>query len=248
MHSFVTSERSLEAFESEVSTRPELSAERDLSAAVALRRELAPGLSATAGHLLLALRVDAATLAAALTIPLPASSAREQAEATFREHTRDLIASIERLTRIRWNQVDEDGAETLRRMFVALAKDLRAVVALLALRVEAMETGAAVLDDAQLRQLGRETLDVYAPLANRLGIWQLKLELENRALLLVDPVGYRRIVEQLSETEEERDAYVRTLIDTLKSHLAQSGVPVEITGRSKHVFSIYKKMQTKHVD
>ncbi|MQA00229.1 MAG: RelA/SpoT family protein [Dehalococcoidia bacterium] len=131
-------------------------------------------------------------------------------------------------------------AETLRKMFLAMAEDVRVVIIKLADRLHNMRTLEHLPPERQ-HPIARETMDIYAPLASRLGIWQFKWELEDLAFRYVDPEGYRRTAEMVSAKRSERERYVRRVESELRGALEEAGVEAEVTGRVKHLYSIYDK-------
>ncbi|HEX7914480.1 bifunctional (p)ppGpp synthetase/guanosine-3',5'-bis(diphosphate) 3'-pyrophosphohydrolase, partial [Rudaea sp.] len=139
------------------------------------------------------------------------------------------------------------NAEGLRRLLLAIIKDLRVVFILLARQLARLRA-AERLEPEQRRELAQLTADIHAPLANRLGIWQLKWELEDLAFRYLQPDTYRRIVRLLDERRSERDGFIETTIRTLRGALDKAGVKADIAGRSKHITSIWKKMQRKGGD
>jgi len=194
------------------------------------------------------LRVDPPALAAALLAPLVVDG--DQPAASFRERfggeVADLLDGVARLARIQWDRIEEEAAETLRKMFLAMARDVRVVLVVLAIRVRKMRelrVDSASVVDAE--RVARETLEVFAPLANRLGIWQLKWELEDGALRVLEPEVFHEITRLLEESRAERQAFITAVMETLKAELDAAGVAASMKGRAKHVYSIYKKMQRK---
>jgi len=139
------------------------------------------------------------------------------------------------------------NAEGLRRLLLAIIKDLRVVFILLARQLARLRA-AERLEPEQRRELAQLTVDIHAPLANRLGIWQLKWELEDLAFRYLQPDTYRRIVRLLDERRSERDGFIETTIRMLRGALDKAGVKADIAGRSKHIYSIWKKMQRKGGD
>lgn len=137
--------------------------------------------------------------------------------------------------------------ENARRMLLAIAEDVRAILVVLAERVHLMRA-AKQLPEARRRELGHESLRLYAPLANRLGVWQLKWELEDLALRYTDPGEYQRIARLLRERRGERQAYIAHVIAILEREFERVGLRASISGRPKHIFSIWRKMQRKQVD
>ncbi|RYZ68988.1 MAG: bifunctional (p)ppGpp synthetase/guanosine-3',5'-bis(diphosphate) 3'-pyrophosphohydrolase, partial [Lysobacteraceae bacterium] len=136
--------------------------------------------------------------------------------------------------------------EGLRRLLLSIVNDLRVVPILLARQVARMRA-AARLPAAERRALAQLTRDIHAPLANRLGIWQLKWELEDLAFRHLEPDTYRHLAQQLDEKRAGRERYIEGVKQTLRAALAEHGVAAEISGRPKHIYSIWRKMQKKQV-
>lgn len=137
--------------------------------------------------------------------------------------------------------------EALRKMLLAFAQDIRVVLIRLASRLQSLRYYAAE-KVAPPPDVARETLEIYAPLANRLGIWQLKWELEDLAFRFEDPVTYKRIAKLLDEKRVEREAYVAEAIGRLQRELAAAHIQAEVSGRPKHIYSIWRKMRGKELD
>ncbi|KVZ56849.1 RelA/SpoT family protein [Burkholderia ubonensis] len=137
--------------------------------------------------------------------------------------------------------------EALRKMLLAFAQDIRVVLIRLASRLQSLRYYAAA-KIAPPPDVARETLEIYAPLANRLGIWQLKWELEDLAFRFEDPVTYKRIAKLLDEKRVEREAYVAEAIGRLQRELAAAHIQAEVSGRPKHIYSIWRKMRGKELD
>ena len=138
-------------------------------------------------------------------------------------------------------------AESLRKLLLAMAEDVRVVLIKLADRLHNMRT-LQHLDPERQRRIARETLDIYAPLANRLGIWQIKWELEDLALRYLEPAAYQSLAAQLAEKREDRERYIERVIALLQQELQKTGVTASVTGRPKHINSIWRKMQRKRLD
>jgi guanosine-3',5'-bis(diphosphate) 3'-pyrophosphohydrolase len=136
------------------------------------------------------------------------------------------------------------ASETLRKTFLAMGDDVRVVLIKLADRLHNMRTLGYVPEEKR-RRIGKQTLEIYAPLASRLGIWQIKWELEDLAFRYVDPERYKEIADQLTERRPDREAQIEKIIEKLEEVLAQSNIQVEISGRPKHIYSIYRKMVKK---
>ena len=192
---------------------------------------------------LLQLGLDPATVAAGM---LAAGIADDIADVRERygDEIAGLLEAVGRLRRISWNQLEREATENLRKMFLALASDARGVLIALAERTQRMREIKG-LDDDERRALARETMEVYAPLANRLGVWQLKWELEDLAFRYLEPQTYREIGKLLSEKRAARRHTIDEVIAALQAELDAAGIEGKITGRPKHIFSIYKKMKRK---
>jgi len=142
---------------------------------------------------------------------------------------------------------EQAQAESLRKMLLAMAEDVRVVLIKLADRLHNMRT-LAVLPAEKQQRIARETMDIYAPLANRLGIWQVKWELEDLSLRYLEPEAYKEIAGWLAEKRVDREAYIARFVENLAQELKTSGVAAEVTGRVKHIYSIWRKMQRKGKD
>ena len=135
-------------------------------------------------------------------------------------------------------------SETLRKTFLAMGDDVRVVLIKLADRLHNMRT-LGYMPEEKRRRIGKQTLEIYAPLANRLGIWQIKWELEDLAFRYVDPDKYKEIADQLTERRPDREAQIDQIVDKLQRILTTNNIKVEISGRPKHIYSIYRKMKKK---
>jgi GTP pyrophosphokinase len=144
----------------------------------------------------------------------------------------------------RRNRKRDLAAETLRKTFLAMDSDVRVVLIKLADRLHNMRTLGA-FPEAKRRRIAQETLDIFAPLANRLGIWQIKWELEDLGFRYTNPEKYKEIAEQLAERRDSREAEIQQISEAISKLLVASGIKVEISGRSKHIYSIYHKMIEK---
>ncbi|HAF56518.1 MAG TPA: GTP pyrophosphokinase [Thauera sp.] len=137
--------------------------------------------------------------------------------------------------------------EVLRKMLLAMVEDIRVVLVRLASRTQTLRYYTDLPGDARV-EVARESLDIYAPLANRLGVWQIKWELEDLSFRFIEPDTYKRIAKMLDERRVEREQFIHDAIERLKSELAAVGIEAEITGRAKHIYSIYNKMRKKRLD
>ncbi|MFO7561411.1 MAG: bifunctional (p)ppGpp synthetase/guanosine-3',5'-bis(diphosphate) 3'-pyrophosphohydrolase [Enhygromyxa sp.] len=166
-------------------------------------------------------------------------------DAELRAEVDALIHGVERLAAIHWDALDEESAESLRTMFVAMAADVRVVLITLSDRLEVIRELRTLDDPATRRRIATETRDVFAPLANRLGIWQLKWELEDLALRELEPKIYLELKAKLAARRSDRERAVAEVVELLRGELDRAGIVAEVNGRSKHIYSIYKKMLRK---
>jgi GTP pyrophosphokinase len=141
---------------------------------------------------------------------------------------------------------DEQESESLRKMFLAMAEDIRVVIIKLADRLHNMRT-LDPLPAERRKTIARETLEIFAPLANRLGVWQWKEELEDLSFRYLDPATYAEITSFIQERHPEREASIHRHIEALRHKLTEEGIEADITGRPKHIYSIYRKMQRKGI-
>jgi len=194
------------------------------------------------------MQMDAETIAAALLhdVPEDTTITLDDIRNQFGEKVVRLVDGVTKLERIEWTAGKEDSskAESLRKMFLAMADDVRVVLIKLADRLHNMRTIGAMSERSQ-RANAQETLEIYAPLANRLGIWQIKSELEDLAFRTLEPDRYRAIDASLEAQGGNRTAYINRVIETLKEALGAAGIPSEVYGRAKHLWSIARKMDQK---
>ena len=163
----------------------------------------------------------------------------------FGETVAELVDGVTKLTNIEVDSMDEKQALNLRKMFLAMSRDIRVVIVKLADRLHNMRTLAALREDRRLFK-ARETMDVYAPLADRLGMSSIKWELEDLSFFYLEPEAYQRIARMVAESREVRERYLAETIKTLDEELRRVGLTgFSIKGRSKHYWSIYQKMRRK---
>jgi len=198
---------------------------------------------------LLDLRLDPATIAAGLLHDVPEDTdvTVEEIREAFGDEIATLVDGVTKLSRISWTSLEEEEAESLRKIFLAMVDDIRVILIRLADRLHNMQTLGALPEDRRT-EIAQETLDIFAPLAHRLGMWQIKEELEDLALRYLEPDSYRRVVELMDERRTVRERYVDEVADVLRKALAEEGIRTEVTGRRKHIYSIYQKMQKKGTD
>ncbi len=200
------------------------------------------------------LNLDHETLAAAMLhdVVEDTDSTLEDVQNEFGPVIARMVDGVTKLERIGEFQkagesIDENQAENLRKLLLAMAEDVRVVLIKLADRLHNMRT-LEHLDRDSRRRIARETLDIYAPLANRLGIWQVKWELEDLSLRYLEPEAYQELVRLLAESREDREGYIARVIELLDSELKKAGIKATVTGRPKHINSIWRKMQRKRLD
>ena len=161
-----------------------------------------------------------------------------------------LVDGVTKMSSISDFKIGSDGgkenikAESLRKLLLAMAEDVRVVLIKMADRLHNMRTLKYLAEDKQ-RRIARETMDIYAPLANRLGIWQIKWELEDLSFRYLDPATYKQVAKFLDERRVDRQEYINGAIAILEKELEKAGVKADIKGRPKHIFSIWKKMKNK---
>jgi GTP pyrophosphokinase len=200
------------------------------------------------------LKLDATSVRAALLLGLPALAGfdAEALEEAFGAEIGEIVVGVARMGAIRATQggvASEERdlqAENLRKMLLAMVEDIRVVLIKLAERTHALRflIGSEDSGDA-LAQAARETLDLFAPLANRLGVGQLKWELEDLSLRALEPEAYQRIAKLLDERRLDRQHYIDSVQATLKRELAAAGIETDVSGRAKHIYSIWNKMRRK---
>ena len=157
------------------------------------------------------------------------------------------LAYIDTMSKMGSRDIEAQEAESLRKMFLAMADDVRVVLIKLADRLHNMRTLGSLSPERRER-IARETLEIYAPLANRLGIWQMKWELEDLGLRHYDPETYHHIAELIAEKRDEREVYIRKVISELQARLRLEGIAADVEGRPKHIYSIYRKMLRKDIE
>jgi RelA/SpoT family (p)ppGpp synthetase len=157
------------------------------------------------------------------------------------------LTHIDTVSKMESRDLEAQEAESLRKMFLAMAEDVRVVLIKLADRLHNMRTLGSLPAERRVR-IARETLEIFAPLANRLGIWRVKWELEDLGLRYYDPEAYQEIAGLIAERRESRERYVQRVVAELQTRLRLEGIEAEVEGRSKHIYSIYRKMKRKGVE
>ena len=165
----------------------------------------------------------------------------------FGDEVAMLIDGVTKLGRLQYKSKEEAQLESYRKMFLAMAKDIRVIMIKLADRLHNMRTLKYMREDKQKR-IARETIEIYAPLANRLGISSIKWELEDLCLRYLEPEIYYDLVENVKQKRKERQTFIDTSIEQIKEKLAEAHIKADISGRAKHFYSIYKKMKRDNKD
>ncbi|MGI6124648.1 MAG: RelA/SpoT family protein, partial [Acetivibrionales bacterium] len=169
----------------------------------------------------------------------------EQIKKQFSTEIAELVEGVTKLTKIPYTSKQEIQAENFRKMFLAMAKDIRVIIIKLGDRLHNMRTLKFMAKDKQL-QKARETMEIYAPLAHRLGIHKIKWELEDLSFRYIDEKAYYDLVEKIAKKRKEREEYINNVIEDVKKKTAEVGINTSIKGRAKHLYSIYKKMNTQN--
>ncbi len=212
--------------------------------------------SLAVAHILVDLNLDYETIAAAILHDVVEDSAVqfEEIETQFGARIAGLVDGVTKMKVIQEFQPgagasrkEHAQAESLRKMLLAMAEDVRVVLIKLADRLHNMRTLGALPADKQ-RRIARETMDIFAPLANRLGIWQIKWELEDLSFRYLESEAYRKIAGFLAERRVDREAYIEQFMALLRGELVKAGIRAEVSGRAKHIYSIWRKMIRKHKD
>ena len=189
------------------------------------------------------LRMDTATVAAGLLhdVVEDTHATEEEIQGHFGSEVAALVDGVTKLSRIPFSTREEAQAENIRKMVLAMSKDIRVILVKLADRLHNMRT-LEPLPEAKRQLIARETLDIYAPLAHRLGIYWIKAELEDLSLRYLDSEAYQDLATRIARKRQEREGDINEAIGVLERKLAEVDIKAQITGRPKHFYSIYKKM------
>ncbi|MEX2046679.1 MAG: bifunctional (p)ppGpp synthetase/guanosine-3',5'-bis(diphosphate) 3'-pyrophosphohydrolase [Chloroflexota bacterium] len=203
---------------------------------------------AAVAMLIAELGMEAATIAATLLHDVPEDTPRtaEGIRLEFGDEIGRLVEGVTKLGRLQGQSRDAHQAENIRKMFLAMADDLRVVIIKLCDRLHNMRTLAALPPEKQQR-IARQTIEIYAPLAHRLGIWQIKWELEDLAFKYLEAEQYKEVAEQLAARRQVRERSIDQAMKRLASELEKLGIRAELSGRAKHLWSIAQKMRRKSV-
>jgi GTP pyrophosphokinase len=198
-------------------------------------------------YYLATLQMDAETLAAGLLhdVPEDTDMTIQDIEKRFGREVARLVDGVTKLSKFgSARTMEEQQAENIRKMFMAMAEDVRVVIIKLADRLHNMRTLGFLAPEKQTR-IARQTMEIYAPLAHRLGMWQIKWELEDLSFKYIAPDKYRQLVDMLADRRKARESFINKSIQILRRELAKMSITAEISGRPKHLYSIYKKMERK---
>ena len=198
-------------------------------------------------EILVDLGLDAETIAGALLHDVieDTPATEEDVRENFGDGVLTLVSGVTKLDKIVFKSQEEEEAENFRKIFIAMAKDIRVIIIKLADRLHNMRS-LNFLSKERQQKMARETLDIYAPIAGRLGISQIKCELEDLCLKYLDPGAFEYLVENIHQKLEERNRFVDYVVEEINAILKESNIHGEVFGRPKHFYSIYKKMKEKH--
>ena len=188
------------------------------------------------------LEMDKETIAAGLLHDVVEDTGMtlEELSKEFGSEVAFLVDGVTKLTQLSWDKDKvEIQAENLRKMFLAMAKDIRVIIIKLADRLHNMRTGQFWKPEKQ-KEKARETLEIYAPIADRLGISKIKIELDDLSLKFIEPQIYYDLVEKVNQRKDSRDAFVQEIVEEVRNHMKEAGIEATVDGRAKHFFSIYK--------
>ena len=195
-------------------------------------------------YILATIGLDDSTICAALLHDIAEDTevTIKDLEKEFSPEIAEMVDGVTKLGNLKYTSAEEQQVENYRKMFLAMGKDIRVILIKLADRLHNMRTLKYLKRDRQIA-ISKETADLYAPLANRLGIYSLKWELEDLSFKYLYPEEYREIVEGIDKKREERLSFIQMIIEQINTELKKQKIDAEITGRAKHLYSIYRKMQ-----
>lgn len=194
------------------------------------------------------LGLDEDTICAALLHDVleDTNTSYEDLEKEFNEEVAYMVDGVTKLSKLQYASVEEQQVENYRKMFLAMGKDIRVILIKLADRLHNMRTLKFLSRDRQIAN-AKETMELYAPLANRLGVYSLKWELEDLSFKYLYPEDFREIVEGIDKKREERLKFIDQIMEQIKAELKKQKIEAEVTGRAKHFYSIYRKMKRDNV-
>ncbi|MDA1191674.1 MAG: bifunctional (p)ppGpp synthetase/guanosine-3',5'-bis(diphosphate) 3'-pyrophosphohydrolase [Candidatus Poribacteria bacterium] len=200
-------------------------------------------------RILTTLRMDVPTLCSGLLHDVLEDTeiTQEQLADAFTPEIAILVDAVTKLSALEFRRVEERQAENYRKMVIAMARDVRVIIVKLADRLHNMET-IQYMPEARQRGIAKETLEIYAPLAHRLGIHRMRVDLEDLAFKVLDPPMYREIAQRVAEKRDEREAYTERMAKEIRMELERNGIKdADVFGRPKHLYSIYQKMTVRGV-
>ena len=197
-------------------------------------------------QILAELGIDTVAIQAALLHDVPEDTeySLTDVEEKFGAEVAQLVDGVTKLSKFSTHSHEQQQAENIRKMLLAMAQDIRVVLIKLADRLHNMRTLHGLPPDKQLR-IARQTMEIYAPLAERLGIWQMKWELEDLAFKVLEPERFRELARLLDTRRKGRESYIDRAIAELRPRLEAAGIEADLQGRPKHIYSIWKKMERK---
>jgi len=195
-------------------------------------------------RILAEMEMDRSTIAAAILHDVVEDTVvtSEEVATRYGPEIAQLVDGVTKLTQIPYQSKEDAQVENLRKMFLAMAKDIRVIIIKLADRLHNMRT-LGNLPPAKQERIARETLDIYAPIAHRLGIWKIKWDLEDLCLRYLDPEAYREIADRVAKKRTERETAVDAVVAQLREQFGALGIDADVTGRPKHFYSIYSKLK-----
>ncbi len=199
-------------------------------------------------NILANLKMDDATICAALLHDVVEDTdiTKEDIVREFGEEIAEMVEGVTKLGKIKYVTIEEQQVENYRKMFLAMGKDIRVILIKLADRLHNMRTLSYLRRDRQIAN-AKETMELYAPLANRLGIYSLKWELEDLAFKYLQPEEYKELILGIEKKREERLEFIDKIMEEIKQALKKAKITAEMTGRAKHLYSIYRKMQRDNI-
>ncbi len=199
--------------------------------------------------LLADMRLDVVSVAAGLLHDVieDTHATAEEIEEMFGPEVRHIVSGVTKLSTLPFSSAQAREAESIRKMLLAMADDIRVILIKLADRLHNMRTLQYHNSQAKQRKIAKETLDIYAPLASRLGMFTIKNELENIAFKYVLPEEYAKIDSLVAKGKSERDKYIESVKTLIQNKMAENNLPCEVLGRYKHYYSIYQKMMNQNL-
>ncbi len=199
-------------------------------------------------YILASLGLDTSTICSALLHDIieDTNITKQDLVQIFGGEIAELVDGVTKLGRLQYASMEEQQVENYRKMFLAMGKDIRVILIKLADRLHNMRTLKYLSRDRQIAN-AHETMDLYAPLANRLGMYSLKWELEDLSFKYLYPEEYRELVEGINRKREERLQFIDMIMEEIKKAVKKQHIDAEITGRAKHLYSIYRKMKRDNI-